>query len=135
MEEASMSLDAIEVITLFVPNLDEVRDFYQRIFAVDIVHQDDVSDVFGFAGTMINLLAEPQAPVLVDPMQIGSISDGPRMLLTILVDDVDAEYERLQSLGVPFLNGPINQPWGRRTAAFADPGGFAWEIAQFTPEK
>ncbi|WEJ31664.1 VOC family protein [Devosia sp. SD17-2] len=130
-----MSLDAIEVITLFVPNLDEVRDFYQRIFAVEIVHQDDVSAVFGFAGTMINLLAEPQAPVLVDPMQIGSISDGPRMLLTILVDDVDAEYERLQSLGVRFLNGPINQPWGRRTAAFADPGGFAWEIAQFTPEK
>lgn len=130
-----MPLDAIEVITLFVPNLDAVRDFYQRIFAVDIVYQDDVSAVFGFAGTMINLLAEPQAEGLMDPLKIGSTVDGPRMLLTIRVDSVDKECERLQSLGVRLLNGPINQPWGRRTATFADPGGTVWELAELTPEK
>jgi uncharacterized glyoxalase superfamily protein PhnB len=28
------------------------------------------------------------------------------------------------------LNGPIDRPWGRRTAAFADPAGHLWEVAQ-----
>lgn len=129
-----MALDAIEVITLFVEDLVEVRQFYQRIFDVDIVYQDDVSAVFGFAGTMINLLAETQAPTLVEPTAIGRAGDGPRMLLTIRVDDVDLEHQRLQALGVEFLNGPLDRPWGRRTAAFADPAGNAWELAQLTQQ-
>ena len=32
--------------------------------------------------------------------------------------------------GVDLLNGPMNRPWGVRTASFADPGGHIWEIAQ-----
>jgi catechol 2,3-dioxygenase-like lactoylglutathione lyase family enzyme len=32
--------------------------------------------------------------------------------------------------GVKLLNGPIDRPWGRRTAAFADPAGNTWEVAQ-----
>ncbi|HPM51986.1 MAG TPA: hypothetical protein PK282_07100, partial [Rhodoglobus sp.] len=27
------------------------------------------------------------------------------------------------------LNGPVDRPWGIRTAAFADPAGHVWEIA------
>jgi uncharacterized glyoxalase superfamily protein PhnB len=34
---------------------------------------------------------------------------------------------------VALLNGPIDRPWGRRTAAFADPAGNVWEIAQILP--
>lgn len=51
-------------------------------------------------------------------------------LLTNAVPDVDAVCEELKRRGVEFLNGPIDRPWGVRTAAFADPGGHAWEIAQ-----
>ena len=29
-----------------------------------------------------------------------------------------------------FVLGPIDRPWGVRTAAFADPDGYLWEIAQ-----
>jgi uncharacterized glyoxalase superfamily protein PhnB len=32
------------------------------------------------------------------------------------------------------VNGPVDRPWGRRTAAFADPAGHAWEVAQLLPE-
>jgi len=28
------------------------------------------------------------------------------------------------------LNGPIDRPWGIRTASFRDPGGHIWEIAR-----
>ena len=27
------------------------------------------------------------------------------------------------------VNGPIDSPWGLRTAAFADPDGHVWEVA------
>jgi uncharacterized glyoxalase superfamily protein PhnB len=31
--------------------------------------------------------------------------------------------------GVKLLNGPIDRPWGPRTASFMDPAGHIWEIA------
>ena len=52
------------------------------------------------------------------------------MLLTIKVSNVDAISQALADQGAPLLNGPIDRPWGRRTAAFADPAGHVWEIAQ-----
>jgi uncharacterized glyoxalase superfamily protein PhnB len=32
------------------------------------------------------------------------------------------------------LNGPMNRPWGIRTAAFTDPDGHIWEVAGKIPE-
>ena len=52
------------------------------------------------------------------------------MLLAAGVEDVDAAYEALKAKGVTFLRPPTNQPWGLRTAYFADPEGNLWEINQ-----
>jgi uncharacterized glyoxalase superfamily protein PhnB len=30
---------------------------------------------------------------------------------------------------IPLLNGPIDRPWGLRTATFTDPDGHVWEVA------
>jgi catechol 2,3-dioxygenase-like lactoylglutathione lyase family enzyme len=126
-----MALAHFEVITLFVPDLEACRDFYSRIFDVEVVYADSVSAVFGFSGTMVNLLAESEAPTLISPLPVGP--GTPRMLLTIKVEDVDAESRRLEELGIVLLNGPVDRPWGRRTAAFADPAGNVWEIAEEIP--
>lgn len=50
-----MKLDAIEVTTIFVPNLAEVRIFYLRMVDAPIVYEDDVSTVFGFVITVPQL--------------------------------------------------------------------------------
>ncbi len=123
-----MGLSNFEVVTLFVPDIAVARAFYERVFGVEVVYADAVSAVFGFSGTMINLLADREAPTLVAPRPTGG--SGVRMLLTIRVEDVDAECRRLAGLGVELLNGPIDRPWGRRTAAFSDPAGHIWELAQ-----
>lgn len=123
-----MALAHFEVVTLFVRDLVACRDFYTRVFAADMVYADAVSAVFGFSGTMVNLLADSEAAALISPMPVEE--GRPRMLLTIKVEDTDAECRRLEELGVPLLNGPVDRPWGRRTAAFADPAGNVWEIAQ-----
>lgn len=123
-----MSLSHFEVVTLFVPDIEVARTFYERVFGVEIVHSDAVSAVIGFAGTMVNLLAESEAPGLMAPLPVGA--NGVRALFTIRVDDVDAECARLGKLGVYLVNGPVNRSWGRRTASFADPAGYVWELAQ-----
>jgi lactoylglutathione lyase len=55
---------------------------------------------------------------------------GSRYQLTIGVDDADAVCAELARRGVTLLNGPLDRPWGLRTASFTDPGGHIWEIAQ-----
>ena len=52
------------------------------------------------------------------------------MVFTIGVDDVDAMFEMLATRGVVLLNGPMDRPWGIRTASFVDPAGYIWEIAK-----
>ncbi|MGO7259223.1 VOC family protein, partial [Rhizobium brockwellii] len=74
-----------------------------------------------FSWTMVNLLRATEAPQLVEPSAVAAPGSGARILLTIRVDDVDAVCAELRKLGVTLLNGPIDRPWGRRTAAFADP--------------
>ncbi|NNU67857.1 VOC family protein (plasmid) [Rhizobium indicum] len=125
-----MLLDRIEVVTLFVDDIDAANAFYQKVFAPEVVYQDAVSAVLKFSGTMINLLDAAQAPQLVQPVAVSATGSGARVLLTIKVDDVDAVCAELRKLGVMLLNGPIDRPWGRRTAAFADPSGHVWEVAQ-----
>ena len=51
------------------------------------------------------------------------------MQLTIRVDDGDATCAMLVARGVQLLNGPVDRPWGIRTAAFVDPAGHIWEVA------
>ena len=122
--------NAIEVVTLFVENIEDSKAFYRKVFAPEIVYQDDVSSVLKFSGVMINLLSATHAPELVQPSAVAEHRLGVGVLLTIKVDDVDAVCVELRGQGVALLNGPIDRPWGRRAAAFADPSGHVWEVAQ-----
>lgn len=39
------------------------------------------------------------------------------------------DIEKGRALGIDLVNGPIDRPWGIRTALFADPDGHLWEFA------
>jgi catechol 2,3-dioxygenase-like lactoylglutathione lyase family enzyme len=119
----------IHAITLFVEDLAAAREFYQRAFGLPIHFEDDVSAVYSFGNVLINLLAASEAPELIAPAAVAGPEAGSRMQFTLEVDDVDAMCAALQSRGVQLLNGPMDRPWGIRTAAFADPAGHIWEIA------
>jgi catechol 2,3-dioxygenase-like lactoylglutathione lyase family enzyme len=127
-------LNAVEVVTLFVEDLALARTFYRDVFGLESVYEDANSTVLRLDNLMINLLAARNAGTLVEPVAVGGSGSGPRLLFTIRVDDVDAVCAELARHGVKLLNGPIDRPWGRRTAAFADPAGHVWEVAQLLPE-
>jgi len=112
-----------------VEDLDSAKRFYQDVFERPIYYEDDNSVVFMFGDTLINLLTATEAPELVEPAQVASRDAGVRFQFTLGVDDVDATCKELRRRGVELLNGPMDRPWGVRTASFRDPGGHIWEIA------
>ena len=120
----------LAAITLFVEDLAAARQFYREVFGLPVVYEDPVSAVFKFGNTLVNLLNVSEAPELIQPAQVASREAGARFVFTINVDDVDAMCAQLTGRGVKLLNGPMDRPWGVRTASFVDPGGHIWEIAK-----
>ena len=119
----------IHAITLFVEDLAAAKKFYSEAFGLPVVFETEDSAVFRFGATLVNLLMMSQAPGLVDPAKVAAKDAGVRFQFTIEVADVDAMCAELKRRGVELLNGPMDRPWGIRTASFRDPGGHIWEIA------
>jgi catechol 2,3-dioxygenase-like lactoylglutathione lyase family enzyme len=123
----------VGAITLFTEDLERSKLFYQDVFGLPVAYEDGNSAVFKLENTVINLLGVPAAHALIEPGTVAGREAGARFVLTIGVDDVDAVCAELGRRGVRLLNGPMNRPWGIRTASFTDPGGHIWEIAQDLP--
>jgi lactoylglutathione lyase len=120
----------IFAITLFVEDLDAAKKFYMEVFGLPVMYEDNNSAVFKFGNTLINLLKATAAGVLIAPATMAGQQAGSRFVLTLHVEDVDAMCAELTARGVRLLNGPMDRPWGIRTASFCDPGGHIWEIAK-----
>jgi catechol 2,3-dioxygenase-like lactoylglutathione lyase family enzyme len=120
---------AIAAITLFVEDLEAAKRFYREVFELPVTFEDDSSTVYRFGETLVNLLKTSEAPELVEPATVATRDAGVRFQFTLGVDDVDAMCEELKERGVDLLNGPMDRPWGIRTASFRDPAGHIWEIA------
>ncbi len=126
----SESLKNVFAITLFVEDPQRSKEFYERVFEVPVVFEDQNSAAFKFENTIVNLLARPAAHELIEPATVGGPEAGAQFQFTIGVEDANTAVEQLRQRGVELLNGPIDREWGMRTAAFADPDGHVWEVAQ-----
>ncbi len=123
----------ISAHTLFVADLEAAREFYRTAFEADTMYEDKDSAVFEFGDTIVNLLHQPAVPELIEPATAADPAAGVRLVFTVEVDDVDARAAALTAAGVTLLNGPMDRPWGPRTASFADLDGYIWEIAKNPP--
>jgi len=124
------SLKNVGAITLFVEDPQRSKSFYEDVFDLSPIYEDDDSAAFKFENTIVNLLKIPAARDLIKPGAVASRWAGSRFQLTIWVDDADAVCAELATRGVELLNGPMNREWGMRTASFTDPDGHIWEVAQ-----
>ena len=119
---------SVGAITLFVEDAKRSKAFYEGVFDLATIFEDDDSAAFKFESTIVNLLRVSAAGELVAPRD-AAVPKAASFQLTIWVDDVDGVCDELSRRGVTLLNGPIDRPWGLRTAAFADPDGNVWEVA------
>jgi predicted enzyme related to lactoylglutathione lyase len=85
-----------------------------------------------------------EVPTPVGTLAIGSVKTVPLFgdgsaepaanrsaILEFLVDDVDAEYERLREHLAEIVTEPTTMPWGNRALLFRDPDGNLVNL--FTP--
>jgi catechol 2,3-dioxygenase-like lactoylglutathione lyase family enzyme len=121
----------IGAMTLYVPDLDRARQFYQDVFGLQAQAADDDTAMVRFKNMYIFLhraaAAQEPLPEILDEARNGVGQ------FAIIVDAVDAVCSELAGRGVELLSGPADRDWGMRTATFADPAGHIWEIAQGLP--
>ncbi len=115
-------------VTLFVADLEVAKEFYHRAFGLPVIFEDNVSAVFKFGDMLVNLLKSTEATELVAPATVAGRDVGARFAFSLAVDDVEGMCIELQERGVTMLNRPMIRPGFVRTACFADPDGFIWEI-------
>ena len=130
----SESLNSVGAITMFVEDRQRSKSFYEKVFDVAAIHEDEDAVAFKFENMIVNLLELRAADDLIDPASVARGEAGSRFQLTIWVEDVDAVCAELESRGITLLNGPMNREWGVRTTSFTDPDGHIWEVAQELPE-
>lgn len=126
----SSPIKHISAISLFVEDLPAAKAFYVDVFDVPVVFEDANSAVVQFDNLLVNLLHADNAPEIIAPAPVAPHGAGSRFQLSIWVPDVDAVCARLLQRGVQLLQGPLDRPWGMRTANFVDPAGHSWEVAQ-----
>jgi catechol 2,3-dioxygenase-like lactoylglutathione lyase family enzyme len=127
---AKQSLSHVSAISLFVEDVQTAKAFYEAIFGVEVVFEDETSVCVKFDQLFVNLLLSSAAEQQVEPAPVAGRDSGSRFQLSIWVDDVDAACRALEERGVKLLTGPVDREWGMRVATFTDPDGHSWELGQ-----
>ena len=121
-----VAVESVGYVILYVRDLEASVAFYRDLVGLSFKLHDAGYAEFVSGETKFGLLERARASDLIrrEPTE-----GGPAGEVLFLVDDVDAEAERLRGLGVEFLSGPVDRPWGHRTLHLLDPDGFVVELA------
>ena len=124
------AVESVGYVILYVRDLEASAAFYRDVVGLLIKLRDEGYAEFVTGETRLGLLERTRASDLIrrEPTE-----GGPAGEVLFLVDDVDGESERLRGLGIEFLSGPVDRPWGHRTLHLLDPDGFVVELAQKIP--
>lgn len=120
----------LSVITLGVKNLAASRKFYVEGLGWKPAFENNDIIFFQAGGMIFALFVHDQlaADFDADPASFG------RSLCSLGYNvrsksDVDPLIARAASAGAKILKPAHQQPWGGYSGYFADPDGFAWEVA------
>jgi len=111
--------------------LSETKEFYQRVLGFEIVFENDFYLLMKVRdGTeQVSFLLpnhETQQPLFQPAF------GGKGAYLTIEVENVDAEFDRINHLKIPVAIGLRSEPWGDRHFAIVDPNGIGIDIVTYT---
>jgi lactoylglutathione lyase len=98
--------------------------FYRDVIGLKVRIEGDGYVEFEMDNTKFSLFERSKLPELIG-REAGKAPCGE---IGFIVDDVDAEAERLKGLGVEILTGPMDRPWGERTVHISDPDGQHYRV-------
>ena len=116
-------------IRLITDDVAALAAFYQVVTGVPVAWSTpDFAEVRTPAGTVA--IGSTRTVALFGE---GSARPGDNhsAIIEFLVEDVDAEYARLEEFGPAFVNEPTTMPWGNRSLLLRDPDGNLVNL--FTP--
>ena len=121
---------------LIVRDADRAIDFYQRALGAQLEERytDDQGRVvhagLTIGGVAVALAEERREWNNDAPPSLG----GSPVILSLVVDDVDAAAERLRGAGAEVVFPVADQHYGRRDGRFRDPFGHLWIIGAIVAE-
>ena len=121
-------MDRLGYVILFVADLERSIAFYRDVIGVPFRLEGDGYVEFATQGARFGLYDRNRLGELT-----GQGAELPRASggeVVFLVEDVDAEAERLRAAGATILSGPVDRAWGHRTLHVEDPDGFVVELAE-----
>jgi predicted enzyme related to lactoylglutathione lyase len=116
-------------VRLITDDVARLADFYEQVSGQPVRWSTpDFAELETPAGTLA--IGSTRTVALFGP---GSArpADNHTAILEFLVEDVDAEYDRLRHVVTEFVNAPTTMPWGNRSLLFRDPDGNLVNL--FTP--
>jgi len=104
-------------ICFITPDVLRLRGFYEAVFGGS-AEGDEVHSALKADGLYFIFMAEK-----TDAFYYEFTHGMSNTILSFNVDDVDAEYQRLQALGAEMLCEPTTHGWGARSFQCKDPDG------------
>jgi catechol 2,3-dioxygenase-like lactoylglutathione lyase family enzyme len=115
---------------IITDKLEQTKTFYTEVLNFGITFENDFYLLMHTPdhGAEISFLL-PDHPSQQPLFQ--SRFNGKGVYLTIEVNDVDAEYERMRKAGIPIVIALRDEPWGDRHFAIVDPNGIGIDIVTY----
>ena len=126
-------MDRLGYVILFVADLERSVAFYRDVVGLEFRLAGDGYVEFATQGARFGLYDRNRLGELTG--QGAELPRAPGGEVVFLVEDVDAEVERLRAAGATILKGPVDRPWGHRTLHLEDPDGFVVELAEEIPRQ
>jgi len=117
----------IGFVTVFVTDLQKSLEFYTQTLGMDLDYTDEKNWAQFKSGEDVSLAIQPCDP---DYSIMGSKMIGRYVGVTLMVDNIAEEYERLAAKGVVFTGAPEKQAWGGILAHFKDLDGNVLTLMQ-----
>lgn len=108
-------------ICLITEDMHRLTAFYREVLGAT-VEGDHIHATIDLAGAHLAIYSRRAAERDMH-FDFGKYWGTGNFTMDFHVADVDAEYERLKSLGVEFITTPKTHPWGARSVQFRDPDG------------
>jgi lactoylglutathione lyase len=114
----------------FAADLERSIRFYRDSLGIPLRFSTDSYAEFQTDGAKFALYSRSHLPELIGREAPPGPVPWPQGEIAFLVEDPDAEYERLRDSGVTILARPTDRPWGERTVHLSDPDGNVVELTR-----
>jgi lactoylglutathione lyase len=126
-------IDHYNEYNLPVYDLEKCVAFYRDKLGLELKQKEEEYAYFTFGKSDLGL-ALISVKIAVKLLSEAEFSNrgtrDRRAFLSVMVDDLDKEYNELVAKGVHFARRPTVYPWGQKIAFIEDPEGNLWEIYQ-----